>query len=210
MIQLNWKDDHNQDVDVPSKLRVRAGPTRRWENPSMIVRAPPGAKYAVVQAKAANGNVWIDDFSFKGIPNECEPSLFVTPNPLYLQDGQVRRAAVSWNTCCSSEGRVTLTKGNGAEEVFSNGSFGLAFLNDIKPGTEYELRLYSQEQGVVLQSVAISAQERTATIAADPNPVPAGPGLGRTTVSWTTLNKNEGEVRVSKDGEPEQLFARGA
>ena len=210
VMQLNWKDEYNQDVDVPSKLRVRAGPTRRWENPSMIVRAPPSAKYAVVQAKAANGNVWIDDCSFKIIPNDCAPVLFVTPNPVYSLHGQLGRAAVSWNTCCSSEGRVTLTKGNGAEEVFSKGSFGLAFLNDMKPGTEYELRLYSQEEGVVLQGVAVNAQERTATIAADPNPVPVGAGLGRTRVSWTTLNKTEGEVRVSKDGEPEQLFARGA
>jgi hypothetical protein len=210
VIQLNWKDEHNKDVEAPSKLRVRARATRRWEQPTLTVRAPAGVKYGVVQAKAGDGNVWIDDVSVKALPNECEPGLFVTPDPLYLQDGQAHRAAVSWNTCCSSEGRVTLTKGNGAEEVFSNGSFGLAFLDDMKPGAEYELRLYSQEEGVVLQRVAIRAQERTATIAADPNPVPVGPGLGRTAVSWTTLNKNEGEVRVSKDGGPEQLFARGA
>jgi hypothetical protein len=61
----------------------------------------------------------------------------------------------------------------------------------------------------MLQSASVSARERTPTIAADPNPVPPDAGLGRTTISWTTLSKDDGEVRVSKDGGPEQLFARG-
>lgn len=210
VMQLNWKDEHNKDVDAPSRVRVRARPARRWEHPSLTVRAPAGAKYAVAQAKAADGEIWIDDYSFKSKPRECAPVLFVTPNPLYSLDGQVGRAAVSWETCCSSEGRVTLTKSNGAEEEFSTGSSGLAFLDGIKPGTQYEFRLYSERAPTALQSVSASARERTPTIAADPNPVPPGAGLGRTTISWTTLAKDDGEVRVSKDGEAEQLFARGA
>jgi len=209
VMQVNWKDESNEDVDVPSKLRVRAQPTRRWEHPSLIVRAPAEAKSVVVQAKAADGNIWIDDYSLKSIPSECEPGLFVTPNPLYSVDGQIGRAAVSWNTCCSSEGRVTLTKSNGVEEVFSRGSSGLAFLDGIKPGAQYEFRLYSEEGSKVLQSVNVSTRERTPTIAADPNPVPTGAGLGRTTISWTTLAKDVAEVYVSKDGGPEQLFGRG-
>ena len=209
VMQVNWKDESNEDVDVPSKLRVRAQPTRRWEHPSLTVRAPAEAKSVVVQAKAADGNIWIDDYSLKSIPSECEPGLFVTPNPLYSVDGQIGRAAVSWNTCCSSEGRVTLTKSNGVEEVFSRGSSGLAFLDGIKPGAQYEFRLYSEEGSKVLQSVNVSTRERTPTIAADPNPVPTGAGLGRTTISWTTLAKDVAEVYVSKDGGPEQLFARG-
>ena len=210
VMQLNWRDESNEDVDVPSKLRVRAQPTRRWEHPSLTVRAPAEAKSVVVQAKAADGNIWIDDYSLKSIPGECEPGLFVTPNPLYSVDGQIGRAAVSWNTCCSSEGRVTLTKSNGVEEVFSRGSSGLAFLDGIKPGAQYEFRLYSEEGPTVLQSVNVSTRERTPTIAADPNPVPTGAGLGRTTISWTTLAKDVAEVYVSKDGQPEQLFAQGA
>jgi len=209
VMQLNWKDDHNNDVDAPTRLRVRARPARRWEHPSLTVRAPAEAKSVVVQAKAADGNIWIDDYSLKSIPSECEPGLFVTPNPLYSLDGQIGRAAVSWNTCCSSEGRVTLTKSNGVEEVFSRGSSGLAFLDGIKPGAQYEFRLYSEEGPTVLQSVNVSTRERTPTIAADPNPVPTGAGLGRTTISWTTLAKDVAEVYVSKNGGPEQLFARG-
>jgi len=208
VMQLNWKDGDDKNADTSSKLRVRARPGRRWEQPNLIVRAPPEAKSVVVQAKAADGTIWIDDVSLKSIPTDCEPGLFVTPNPLYSHDGQIGRAAVSWNTCCSSEGRVTLTKSDGAEEIFSTGSFGLAFLDKIKPGTQYEFRLYSGQEPV-LQSVVVNAKERMPTIAADPNPVPDGPGLGRTTISWTTLTKDDGEVWVSKDREPEQLFARG-
>jgi len=102
-----------------------------------------------------------------------------------------------------------LTKNNGAEEIFSSGSYGLAFLTGIQPGTEYEVRLYSDSDAGVLKSVSLSSRERTPIIAADPNPVPPGAGLGRTTISWTTLTKGDGEVRVSKDGQPEQLFASG-
>ena len=209
VMQLNWKDEHNNDVDAPTRLRVRARPARRWEHPSLTVRAPAEAKSVVAQAKAADGKIWIDDYSLKSIPSECEPGLFVTPNPLYSVDGQIGRTAVSWNTCCSSEGRVTLTKNNGVEEVFSRGSSGLAFLDGIKPGAQYEFRLYSEQGSTVLQSVNVSTRERTPTIAADPNPVPTGAGLGRTTISWTTLAKDVAEVYVSKDGGPEQLFASG-
>jgi hypothetical protein len=209
VMQLNWKDEHNKDIDTPGKARVRARPMRRWEHPSLIALAPAGAKSAVVQAKAAEGDVWLDDCSLKVIPNDCKPNLFVTPNPVYLLDGQTGRAAVTWDTCCSSEGHVTLTRNDGAEEGFSTGSAGLAFLDGIKPATQWELRLYSEGNSTALQSIRLSARERTPTIAADPNPVPVGPGLGRTTISWSTLAKQDGEVRVSKDGEPEQLFARG-
>lgn len=208
-MQLHWKDKDNKDVDASSSGRVRARSTRRWWGQSnMTVRAPEGAKSVVLRAKAADGQVWVDDVSLKSIPNDCEPVLFVTPNPVFLPNGQVGRTAVSWNTCCSSDGRVTLMR-NGVEEEFSTGSSGLAFLDGIKPGTQYEFRLYSERDPTVLQSVSLSARERTPTIAADPNPVPPGAGLGRTTISWTTLSKDDAEVRVSKDGGPEQLFARG-
>ena len=209
VMQLNWKDEKNADAGGPSKLRIRSRLGRRWDNPSLTVRAPAEAKSAVVQAKASDGNIWIDDYSLKLIPNECEPSLFVTPNPLYSVDANTGRAAVSWNTCCSPGGRVTLTRNNGAEEIFSSGSSGLAFLSGIKPGVEYQFRLYSEQGPTVLKSAVVSSRERTPTIAADPNPVPAGAELGQTTIFWTTLSKGDGEVRVSKDGGPERLFASG-
>jgi hypothetical protein len=208
--QLHWKDENNKDVGVSSSSRVRAFPAqRRWAQQSMIVRAPEGAKSVVLRAQPTEGQVWVDDFSLKIVPNECQPVLFVTPDPVLSLNGQASRVAVSWNTCCTSDGHVTITRNDDAEEVFSTGSYGLAFIDGVKPGMHYELRLYSEQGPTALQSATVSGKERTPTIAADPNPVPAGAELGRTTISWTTLSRDDGEVRVSKDGGPEQLFARG-
>jgi hypothetical protein len=46
-----------------------------------------------------------------------------------------------------------------------------------------------------------------ATINATPNPVLAGSGMGTTTISWTTGDGSNGQIYVSADGEPEQIFA---
>jgi hypothetical protein len=45
------------------------------------------------------------------------------------------------------------------------------------------------------------------TVKATPNPVPAGSGMGTTTISWTTGDGSEGEVYVSESGQAERLFA---
>ena len=208
LLQLNWKGEDYNDVHAPSSVRVDA--RQGWSEPSMTVHAPERVKYAVVYAKAVNGQIWVDDYSLKKIPNDCEPVLFVTPNPVSAPAGQAGRAAVSWNACCSSGGRVTLTKNGGVEEDFGTGPSGLAFLDGIKPGIHYEFRLYSEQRTPAVQTASLNARERTATIAADPNPVPAGAGLGRTRISWTTLAGDDAEVCVSQDGGPERLFARGA
>ena len=58
------------------------------------------------------------------------------------------------------------------------------------------------------------AQEtRTATspvLTAEPNPVPDGPGLGKTTIAWDVANNPSGEVQVSENGGPWRLMASGA
>lgn len=154
----------------------------------------------------ANGRV--EQGSNKLLP-ECEPTLFVTPNPALVLAGQPGRAAISWNSPCSPESRVTLTTGGSAEEIFARGQSGLKFFDGIKPGTRYEFRLYTSANPEPVQTASLTAGERTNTIAADPNPVPAGPDLGRTRISWTTLDKDDAEVFVSKDGGPELLFAHG-
>jgi hypothetical protein len=209
VMQLYWKSEGNKNVGATHSDHMRTRSTRRWGQSSMIVRAPEGAKSVVLRANAADGEVWVDDFSVKVVPNECQPVLFVTPNPVLSMNGQATRVAVSWNTCCTSDGHLTITRNDDAEEVFSTGSYGLAFIDGVKPGMHYEFRLYSEQAPTALRSASVSGRERTATIVADPNPVPAGAGLGRTTISWTTLSADDGEVRVSKNGEPEHLFGRG-
>jgi hypothetical protein len=87
------------------------------------------------------------------------------------QPGQSGRATISWNACCNSEGRVTLTVDDGPEEVFAREHSGLRFFDGLNRATRYEFRLYS-EQATPATAASLSAIERTATIVADPNPVP--------------------------------------
>jgi hypothetical protein len=210
LLELDWKSEDKRDL-LPSTVALTDVPSaQQWQESSMTIRAPAGSNYAVVHAGAASGKIWVDDYSFKKLPNDCEPMLFVTPNPVSVPAGQLGRAAVSWTNCCSSEGHVALTVNGGPEEVFADGQSGLKFLDGIKPGMRYEFRLYSRPQATPAQIAELSAAERTATIAADPNPVPAGPGLGRTKISWATLDESDAEVYVSRNGEPEQPFAGGA
>ena len=57
-------------------------------------------------------------------------------------------------------------------------------------------------------TAAVSRIRQTATtISATPNPVPAGGGIGTTAISWTTGDGSDGQVYVSADGQPEQIFA---
>ena len=155
----------------------------------------------------ANGS--FEQGSKKLLP-ECEPTLFVTPNPVPVPAGKLGRASFSWNSRCNQESRVTLTTDGSAEEIFARGQSGLKFLDGIKPGMRYELRLYIPGHTEPVQTASLTAGERTDTIVADPNPVPTGSGLGRTRISWATLAPGDAEVCVSRDGGPEQLFALGA
>ena len=54
-----------------------------------------------------------------------------------------------------------------------------------------------------------STASRGPTIIAKPNPVPAGRGVGTTTISWTTADVGPGEIYVAVGDEPEKLFASG-
>jgi ABC-type transport system substrate-binding protein len=65
---------------------------------------------------------------------------------------------------------------------------------DSKPGTTQETP---------------ATPARTATIAADPNPVPTTAGQGRTIITWNTGTGADGTVYVAVNGEKENLFAKG-
>jgi len=49
-----------------------------------------------------------------------------------------------------------------------------------------------------------------ANLTATPNPVPYGAGLGTTTITWSTGESLSGQIYLSVDGGPKQLFARGS
>ena len=48
-----------------------------------------------------------------------------------------------------------------------------------------------------------------ASILANPNPVPAGSGLGTTVITWKTGDGSQGQVYVSQDGATENVFDAG-
>lgn len=209
-LQLNWKGGDKRDLS-PSTVAFTDVPSApQWQESSMMIRAPSGSKYATVHAGAASGKIWVDDYSLTKIADECQPVLFVTPNPISVPAGQLGQAAISWNTYRSSQGRVTLAVDGGSEELFADGRLGLKMFDGIKPQARYQFRLYSSPETTATTTIEASAVERTATIVAEPNPIPTGAGLGRTRISWTTLGGAVGEVFVSHDGGPEHLFASGS
>ena len=50
------------------------------------------------------------------------------------------------------------------------------------------------------------ATPQTGTISAEPNPVPAGPGKGKTKINWS-VNEGTARVYLSIDGGKEDLFS---
>ncbi|HTE91328.1 MAG TPA: hypothetical protein VK639_20420 [Terriglobales bacterium] len=208
-LQLSWKDEDKRDLSPSTVALADILSAPQWQESSMMIRAPSGSKYATVYARAATGKIWVDDYSLKNIADDCQPVLFVTPNPVSIPVGQFGRAAISWNTYRSSESRVTLAVDGGAEADFAGGRSGLQMLDGIKPATHYQFHLYAGPETTATTTIEVRAVERTATIVAEPNPVPSGPASGRTRISWTTLGGDVGEVFVSRDGGPEYLFARG-
>jgi hypothetical protein len=160
LLELDWKSKDNDDVAAPNTVRVDTRSVRRWRQFSIAVRAPAEAKYVVVHARAASGRIWVDDYSLKKIPANGEPVIFVTPNPVSVPARQVGRAAVSWNACCSPEGRVTLAINDGTEEVFARGPSGFEFLDGIKRGKRYLFRLYTEPHAPVVQETILSTTDR--------------------------------------------------
>jgi hypothetical protein len=58
-------------------------------------------------------------------------------------------------------------------------------------------------------SQATQPSAGAASIQAQPNPVPAGEGLGTTTIVWKTGDGSQGQVYVSEDGGEDKLFDSG-
>jgi hypothetical protein len=60
------------------------------------------------------------------------------------------------------------------------------------------------------QPIERTSLKREAFIRADPNPIPVGPGLGSTTISWSTGNGKVGVIYLVVAGEEEIPFQQGA
>ena len=70
------------------------------------------------------------------------------------------------------------------------------------PGCERK----SPRGGAVLPGETPQSANQTGTISADPNPVPAGDGKGKTKINWS-VNDGTARVYLSIDGGKEELFS---
>ena len=61
----------------------------------------------------------------------------------------------------------------------------------------------SRFKQMIITPCIVFISKMAATVSASPNPVPAGEGLGRTTISWDSI---DGKIYVSVDGGNEVLF----
>jgi len=73
----------------------------------------------------------------------------------------------------------------------------------IASGRDEQFRLSNFESLLITEGV-VFVTKMAPTLSASPNPVPAGEGLGQTTISWKSV---DGKIYVSTNGREELLFA---
>jgi hypothetical protein len=62
----------------------------------------------------------------------------------------------------------------------------------------------SNFESLLITEGVVFVTKMAPTLSASPNPVPAGEGLGQTTISWKSV---DGKIYVSTNGREELLFA---
>ena len=95
---------------------------------------------------------------------------------------------------CHSNGMVGFIKELVDEQGAANVTMG-------RPVGESRASRFTQ---LVITPCIVFVSKMEPTLNASPNPVPASEGLGRTTISWNSVN---GKIYVSQNGRDEVLFA---
>ncbi|HYU18952.1 MAG TPA: YfhO family protein [Chloroflexota bacterium] len=123
-----------------------------------------------------------------------------TPNPVPADSSAT---TVEWKTPDGSVAQIWVAKDDEPEELFSGGAGGSKVAPWIEPGARYEFRLYAgEEHTTVLDSVTVKRE----MLSVAPNPISVD--STDTTVSWSTPDGSVGQVWVSQDGRPEELFGQ--
>lgn len=134
--------------------------------------------------------------------------LIAEPNPLPAGLG-LGKTAMTWDTGDGSWGQVVFVGPGGRERPFSAGARGTKEVPWIAQGGTYQFRLYSGKANKPLLASLAITRPAAAFIAAVPNPVPAGIGLGKTNVSWDTGDSSWGQVMFYEPENGERSFATG-
>jgi hypothetical protein len=223
-LQVNWLDESGRDLGASAALIRLFNAYPSWRAARTWGRAPAASRAARIYATAHQGQVFLDDYSFREITGPCAPasdmpdvtpavrlagpSLVAEPNPVPPTAG-VGRTTIKWDTGKEPPGPVYVSE-NGAPEILFAGEsqYGSQDAPWIGVGKTYEFRLYSgQNRERRLASVVVTSKAGP-TLFATPNPVPAGPERGKTDIGWNTGDGGAGEVWVSINDGPEILFAR--
>jgi len=153
-------------------------------------------------------------------PEPAPASLTASPNPIPLGAGSMGTTKISWSTGQPVDGQVYVSENGEPEKLFSSGSNGSQDAPWIQPDHRYEFRLYARTTHDQVLAAVTVGNSSTGTLVkapnpspridlrAEPNPVPADDQeLGTSTITWST--DTGGDLYVSEDGGPEQLFASG-
>src|SRR5205814_9215392 len=69
------------------------------------------------------------------------------------------------------------------------------------------VRRTSKFKNILITPGVVFVSKIAPALNASPNPVPAGAGMGKTTISWNTGDESAGRGCVSDNGREESLFA---
>ncbi len=206
-LQINWLDSQRRELH-PTSAAIRVVDSERfWQMASDDFQAPPDSRFASVYAVTQNGTVWIDDYSLKQRNDGCRPTLEAIPNPVPLRPPPDEgHSAILWDTHRGSTGRVYLSVNGGPLTLFAQAAKGSKLLDGIRSGSTYQLQLQNDDNTPV-ETLMIRS---TPAIALSATPVIFSPAshLGSTVVSWSTFNNEPGDLYVSQNDGPEQLFAK--
>jgi tRNA (mo5U34)-methyltransferase len=125
------------------------------------------------------------------------PILNASPNPVPASEG-LGRTTISWN---SVDGKIYVAEGGRDEVLFADSPGGSQEVDWIGEASSYDFRLYNSDRTKLLDKVIVA---KAAAVNASPNPVPPSEGLGRTTISWDSV---DGKIYVAESGRDEVLFA---
>jgi hypothetical protein len=208
-LQVIWLDAAEHPLE-PSTAAIRfVEATGQWQPARDEFLAPAGSRYAMIYAVTHSGTACLDDYSLREISSDCEPNLSAIPNPAVRPPGAKQsRSSISWNSHSGAGAHVGLSINGQPETRFAEGPAGMRIF-DIETGSRWEFRLYDGMSSAPVRTTAVTS-ETIPLLSASPVIFQSPSALGKTTISWNMPNHSEAEVWVSHDGNPEQLFVRGA
>jgi hypothetical protein len=208
-LKIVWLDALRHPLD-PSTTSVRVVELNdQWEPAREASLAPQEGHYATIYAVTQSGSGRLDDYSFRELSSDCDPTLIAIPNPAVLPPTAKRgTSSISWDSHSGAGSHVGVSIDGHPETRFAEGPVGMR-LFDIQTASQWEFRLYGDSGTAPIKTVTVASQP-IPTLSASSVVFESPSALGKTTISWNMPNHSEAEVWVSQDGGPEQLFVRGA